>query len=370
MSLPVLTRSWQFQVNQLVRAAGSTALNCVALMYATKQSFIGAGAWTDSTGAAVASAGNWVVRSSCNGQGGVGSFGNNDNVDRWLVQGNGATTGDLRWAAAASNHSWIVLEQAGVPGAVGNLQACLDLSNATQDNATIVMSPSAGFLAGTATARPTAADEQVLINNAAWGGVSGDNNTALHVLKSADGKSTRVIAVRSSSNASGAWCVMFWLFELPVANAAWTNPAVGLALAANSANPTSGRAIVANLSSAANTWGRTPGGTNFASVWSAPATQQHGLVTDSYGSINGGQQCVSDVDGEAPLLGVGLYSTTVNARGRNGRIVDIRYGLENVGTGFAAANGRSYPVAIPYRQQMQFDDVVNPWNRSLPLVLT
>lgn len=365
MSLPALARTWQFQVSQLIAAQLATANDCALLMFSLKQSLIGAGAWTDSTGAAVASAGNWVVRSANDGQG-AGHFGNNDNIDRWLAAGNGATTGDLRWAAAGSNHSWIVLEQAGIPGAAGNFQLCIDLSNAGQTSATIVVSPSAGFAGGTATARPTAADEQVIINNTAWGGPATDNNSVLHVLKTNDGKSTRIVVVRSSSNATGAYTVLFWGFELPVAIAAWTNPSAAWALGSSAGFPTSNIDSVANMAAAFNTFSRTPGGTNFTSKWTEEGTQQHTLVTASYGDATGTQQNVGGVNNEAPLFSIGIWSATVNARGRNGRIVDIRQGLQNTSASLSTTDGRSYPTAAPTRQWMQFGDYAQPWNRSVP----
>lgn len=358
MSVPATIRTWQFQVNQVLAPLGTTVLNNQAEMFAIKQSLKGAGSWTDSTGAAAVSSGNWVVTGSSDG---VGGFGNNDGIDRWAASTN------LIWAAAGVNHSWIVLEQAGIPGATNNFQLCIDLSNASQYNGTIVVSPDSTFAGGTATARPTAADERVLINNTTWGGVNGDGPQRLHVLKTSDGTSTRIVALRTSNAGSGGWTVLFWLFDLPIDTlSAWTNPTAALALGTSTQNPGAGIAIVGNLSNVANTWSRTPGGTNFQSTWTAEGTQQHAILTDSYGSVNGGQQNVCDVNNEAPLFSVGLYSTTVNARGPNGSLADIRLALENLGT----ANGRSYPgETTPYRQWAQFDDVTLPWNRALPEVL-
>lgn len=359
MSVPGLVRTWQFQGNQIVTSKGSVVLDCQALMFALKQSMKGAGVWTDSTGAGVASAGNWVVRSSCDGSGGAGSFGNNDNVDRWVASTN------LIWGNAAVNHSWAVLEQSGIPGAVGNFQVCIDLNQTgVQQNATIAVSPSANFLAGTATARPTAADETVIINTAAWGGAAATNNTALHVLKTNDGKSTRIIALRSSSNATGPYTVMFWDFELPVAITAWTNPWAAVALGASAGFPASHVDTVANLGAAFSTFSRTPGGTNFASKWTDEGTQQHALVTDSYGS-DVGQVCLG-FDDTAPMLGIGLWSATVNARGRNGKLVDIRAGLQPIGAALSSMCGKTYPSTGTLRQWVQFGDYIHPWNRSLP----
>lgn len=369
MSLPALTRTWQFQVNQNLPALGSLTLCCAWLMYLIKQSLVGAGAWTDSTGGAVASAGNWAVRSSCSGAGGGGSFGNGDGVDRWTSGGAGLT--NLVWAAAGSNHSWIVLRQTGI---APTFELLIDLSNASAISATITVAFNAGFnLDGTATAAPTvgATDSKVLIANTNWGGPNGIAPMALHVLKSSDGASTRVISLRSSNNGSGGWTTLFWLFELPKTNiAAWTNPSFAVALGSLTLNPNSGVDSVANLSQAANTWSRTPGGTIFSSQWSATGTQQHAILSDAYGSINGGQQNIGDVSAEAPLWGIGCYSATVNARGRNGVLADIRLALENIGTGFAITNGRTYPTSAPLRQQAQFGDFSHPWNRSKPLWLT
>lgn len=368
MGVPATIRTWQFQPSQVLAPQAATLATNQALGFAVKQSMKGAGVWTDSTGAVVASSGNWVVRGSSDG---VGNFGNNDGIDRWV------TAANLVWAAAASNHSWIVLEQAGIPGAVGNFQVCLDLSNASSVSATLAVSPSAGFAAGTATARPTAADETVVINNTSWGGVSGNTPHVLHAMKTADGKSTRVVAMRTSSNGTGAWSVLFYMFELPIlvvkdaAGAdAWTNPSAAVALGSSTAAPVGGLDTVTNLSNTASTFSRTPAGTNFASTWSAEGTQQHVLLSDSYGSVNGGQQNVGDISGEAPMFGIGLYSVVVGARGRNGVIADLRLGLENISTSFNAATGRSSPTVAPLRQWMQFGDFMHPWNRSVPVVLS
>lgn len=362
MSVPAFLRTWQFQVDQVVAPQGATLSTNQALMFALKQSTKGVGAWTDAAGAVTASSGNWDVRSSSDG---VGGFGNNDGVDRWVTGAN------LIWAAAGTNHSWIVLRQTGI---ATNFEVCIDLSNALSATATIAVSFTAGFgsaALGTATARPTATDERVLISNASWGGPNGNTPQALHVLKTADGSALRVIVTRASNNGSGGWTVLFWGFELPVvSNAAWTSPSAAWAFGSSAVNPSSGLDTVANLSTAANTWSRTPGGTNFQSTWSGEATQQHNLLTSAYGSASGGQQNVSDVSREGPLFAVGLYSTTVNARGPNGVLVDIRIGLENISTAFGQANGRTYPDVAPLRQWAQFGDFVHPWNRSLPKVLT
>jgi hypothetical protein len=81
-----------------------------------------------------------TVVSSCNGTGG-GNYGNNDNVDWWV------DSGDLVWAGAGSNHSWIVFKFL-------ERYLCIDLRSTNSYNAAIVASDSK-FYGGTATARPT-----------------------------------------------------------------------------------------------------------------------------------------------------------------------------------------------------------------------
>src|SRR5512147_759035 len=120
MTAPAHSLVYQFQADQLIAPAATVLLSCQALMFATKQSLKGAGVWVDKDNVVVASSGNWTTTSSCDGSGGAGSFGNNDNVDRWV------TSANLIWAAAASNHSWHVLQQTGI---AAKFQICLDLSN-------------------------------------------------------------------------------------------------------------------------------------------------------------------------------------------------------------------------------------------------
>ena len=120
MALPALVRTWRFQVNNAMVPQGTITAMSQHTLFALKEALKGNGAWTDSAGAAAASAGNWVVNGSCDGSGGAGSFGNNDAVDRWVAQGN------LIWNNSGSNHSWIVLEQAGI---AANFQICIDLNN-------------------------------------------------------------------------------------------------------------------------------------------------------------------------------------------------------------------------------------------------
>lgn len=357
MTLPALTRTWQFQVNQVAPALGTTLANARRLMRMLKDSLKGSGAWTDSLGAAVASSGNWAVRSSCDGSGGAGSFGNGDGVDRW------SSDASLVWAAAGSNHSWIVLRQTGI---AATYEVCIDLSNAAANVCTVEVAFGGYNLDGTATARPTPVAGQVLLNAGNWGAATSDWPTVLHVLKSADGAATRILMTRSSNNASGVGTTGFWLFEVPrAASAAWTNPSVALVCPGSTSFASVDTS--ANTSNAGNTWSRTAGGTNFQSWWAAEGTTARSLINDTYGGPGNGFACaLSDINDQFPNWPIALYSTTANARGVNGELIDMWWGIDQTGS-TNVAQTRSWPVAGPSaRQFMQFGAFVHPWNRSIP----
>jgi hypothetical protein len=157
--------------------------------------------------------GKWTVFSSCNGAGGAGSFDNGGGpaVNKW---GNTYTAANLIWAAAASNHSWIVLKspnmQDGYP-----FYVILDLSHATPANYTLVYCKtapltSAGGTDGTATARPISVDEvayTVAQNN---GGVLNNGiagTTRCHMSLSTNGEWNYLVNRQGSNTIS--WGALF-----------------------------------------------------------------------------------------------------------------------------------------------------------------
>jgi hypothetical protein len=167
MAVPTFAKTWQFNVNQNVPATGvasTTSRNALFLIKA----------------ALVAFASNpWLVINSVNGTGSAPI-----GTDTWLTNSN------IIGGAPGSNHSWIQIRQTGI---ATNFEMVIDCVAANLSTVTVVISPSAGFTGGSATARPTATDEIVLLSNAFWGGVSGtDNNVVVNVWQSTDGQSTRV----------------------------------------------------------------------------------------------------------------------------------------------------------------------------------
>jgi hypothetical protein len=171
-TLPTKTKTWQYNNNQAVGNTGVILNDYRNIMRAIKTSLIGFGTLP------------WAVSGSSDG-----STSGMDATDRW-----DADT-DLVWNNAGSAHSWIVLRQTGV---AAQFEVCFDLNNSNHLNATVVVS-SVGFgtanagTNGSTTARPTATDEVVILNNASW--ASGTNTAQehrLHVQQSTDGQCTRI----------------------------------------------------------------------------------------------------------------------------------------------------------------------------------
>lgn len=329
MVLPAHVRTWQFQPNNVIGTATATPTNERLLMIGLAGGMLGRNAWLDKDGAASASAGNWTVWGSSDGTGG---FGNNDGVNRWDTAGV-LDPAKLIWAAAGVNHSWIVLTQTGI---AGSYQVCIDLSNATATNATIVVSFGTGFGAaaggtnGTATARPTALDQQILISNTSWGG--GTNLGVIwNCAKSTDGKSFRFWAHRSES------CIMWYQFDVPdPVVSGWTSPSVAHAIGQS----TTTEQVTTTRFGAANSYSKTPGGTIFPSFMAWEGSQ-------SNTSTPAMQGCANDIDNSNCFRQILLQSTTVNARGINGLMVDQFWANETGQTMVGTRNGEVAPGYVP-----------------------
>jgi hypothetical protein len=335
MSLPALTRTWQFQVNQAAAAGGTGLAACQNLMFAIKQSLKGVGAWTDSSGGAVASAGNWVVDYSCDS---VSAGAKGDGVDKWAASTN------LVWAASGVAHSWIVLKQTGISA---NFELLISLENGTVSNATILVS-SVGFTGGTTLLRPSATDETPLLNPAGtstWGGVNAATASTLHVLKSNDGRSTRILACRNG------FVPLYAIIELPTeTSVSYANPVLGCWLGDGTAAPGSSQPVYANLSNAANAYGRTTA--NYAWFMTAPGDVLHGLLGIT-------QTVANDLGACFAMYENGAYSLTPNSRGRDAKLVDHWTGST------ALADSDTFPAAGT-RNFCVFGDTIQPWNTSAP----
>lgn len=337
MALPSLVKTWQFQVNNQAVAQGSSLATSRLLMRSIKNGLVGTGAWTDSTNGAIAVTNPMTVKGSNNG---AGAFGNNDNIDRWTADAN------LVWAVAGSNHSWIVLKFGG-----SNVQICIDLNTATDTSATMVLSTAAGFGAagggvdGTATARPTATDENVIGSIVSWGS-PGNTTTRWHVLKSSDGLVYRVVI-----NVAGA-TRGFWQFER-VTNrigASWPEPTIATLDGSNASTVATTGDL---MSSASAVLPRSRDDTaNIQTLWTCEGKDTQALNIFETTPI--------DKTGENPMFPAGLYSITAGHIGPIGALIDAWWGLSNF------ADGTTYPALGTLDQFVQFSDIIMPWNQSVP----
>jgi hypothetical protein len=359
MTVAQIQRPWQFCLNAILGSSPTAAvwppqylapiIGKNTMLY-LKDALKGAGSWTDLEGNATTSAGNWTVVSSCDGSGGAGSFGNGDGVDRW------ADVGDLIWAAAASNHSWIVLAQ---PGISTNFEICIDLvTPASEYNCTIVMAPNQRFgvagggTAGTATARPTAGTsgtgEVVVRSAAAYGALSDLGTQRVHVMKSSDGAATRVLFTR------GGFVGGAWFFEVPANTPeGWEYPVIGLVTAVAGTNISSSQ-LESGVVVAANWKGLTkyPSGVTFSAL----------LSTANAGGYAYENIYTPDDLGGQPTFYPGTLivkdaTTTVGSRAAYGTLVDCYFAPAG------APDGLTYP-ADGSREWVQTGRLVMPWNKS------
>jgi hypothetical protein len=321
MALPNHTRTWQFLTNQISHT-GVTLSGNQTHMLAIKEAFKGNGSgWVDKSNASAVTSGNWTVTSSCNGPtgtsgGGANSFGNNDNVDRW------ESILDLGWAGG--NHSWIVLQQSAI---APKFQVCIDLSQSNSETATIVVSFTAGFGAanggtdGTASARPTATDQQILGTNMWWGG--GNNyGSVWNLLKTDDGYATRLIIFHQGV------CAGWWQFEAPdPVVSGWTNPSVSYAVG-HPTYPNNLGVIPHAVWKDGTTYhfSKTPGGTIFNSTYVPLGSSNDTASGTSTPELN-------DLDLGHDFCPMAMWSSTVNARGINGFLVDAFWGWQYGGSG-------------------------------------
>jgi len=196
MALPVLVKTWQYNVNQAI-ASGTGSVVTRTVFLAVKNSL---------KGFALAP---YVVRGSGNSVAGA-----MDGVDRWT------TIADLVAGTGGTDASWIVLRQTGI-GATFDLMILVDNSS-SDDTRFIFITSTLGFTGGSASARPTAADEMVMQGSEPFPGGPGVSlaNTAaahkLHVQMSSDGTSLRVFTY--AANASDFVMVLDRM-TLPIAGA-------------------------------------------------------------------------------------------------------------------------------------------------------
>lgn len=320
MSLPVLAKTWQYNVNQAFAMQATITDTSRLIMYAIKTSLTG---WASNP---------WAVAGSSNG-----SAAGMDAIDRWT------SAGSLIWNTTVSGlgRSWIVLAQTGLgPG----YQLCIDLaSNGTGDGraGVIVVSPSAGFTGGSTTARPTATDE-MQINAGAWG-TQANMNYKLHVWQSTDGQCTRLMIYGN-------------------------NVCSGLAILDRVANPVSGWTLPTVSCWRGESANATPVNTYFlltnpnsnSEIFYArgSATMRGTMTLEGHNSAQLASVLTfaNELSGEWPMFPIGFYvPNTPSHRGRHGTFYDLWMGSTSVVT------ADTYP-SDGSMQFVQAGPLVFPWN--------
>lgn len=336
MTLPSLSKIWQVSAN--VKVVAQIDLNTVQarIMRVIKNTLIGI---TSSP---------WTVSGSSNAGGTTGAptgAGALDGVDRWTVDTDIFTNG------SNSRHAWIVLRQDGI---ASHYEMCWDFTQTGNMNATtLIVSPSAGFTGGSATARPTATDEIIMINNTNWIG-NLNTNYQIHIWQSTDGQCTRIIVWKNGGNLCS-----FFLFDKPQNPVSgWTNPSV------TSAFINSGTGLIApnypNLSASPTSVGSSKAKAN--SVFDVRYTGESntaGLLANTTDVGN----LPNDFDGTWTFYPIGFYSVTSNNRGRHGNFFDLWWRPT------AMNSGDTFPNNTSFRQFVAMGPFILPWTNDATVPL-
>lgn len=314
MPLPTLVKTWQITRNTTVPALGTTLATSKRSMRTLKNVFIGF------------ASNPWVVRGSSNAvtQG-------LDSVDRW------AADADIVWGGG--NHSWIVFRNT----QLNNFEICLDLNNGFERSGSLVVSRSGAFSGGALNARPTAADEVILINNTDLHPES-DVQRQFHAWHSSDGKATRVAMWINNANP------IFWVIEEPRSpRTGWTNPNFYMLRMAFGGTFMDRGALY--LSYAAGPARGTIGAVNAVFSLSGEAVSDGPLAT-----LAPTATLQNEIDSTWDFYPIGFASNTGTVRGRHGLLHDMWWAPSSVGNGDTAPNNAAD------RQFVKMGSLWMPWD--------
>ena len=319
MALPSIIKTWQYSVSQLVAATGSPSTEAQALFLAIKNAMIAFGSTA------------WTVRYSCN-KTTAGTAG--DGVDRWTTTASIVDTN-------SGTHSWMVLRQTGLGV---NFELCIDCLSGSGPGAvhfgSIVVSFGAGFTGGTTSLRPTATDEQILINQTTILPTA-SGNSRWHLMQSSDGACTRLFVTHSGAP------LTCWIFD-KVTNAVtgWTNPIIAHATIS---------AATTDWSSATGTFSIRPASTNGLASLGCEGNAGGTVSAIAAGAV------ANELDSSNPILPLSVLGITGGMRGRNATVIDLWAGGAGVVTGDTYPNDTTYQFA-------QFGTLIVPWNATLPAI--
>lgn len=332
MTFPSLSKSWEFIPNYAIAATGSAVNTNRTFAKWIFDSMTTNPNWVDSSNVSVTPSGLATVDYSCDS---VTAGTKGDGVNRI------AAIANIVWAAAASPHSWIVLKLYGTAEILFSFEA----ASVNGNNITIYISASLGFTGGTTTARPTAVDERVVINNTTWTGLSSDANIKCHMLKSTDGESWRIFMGNGGQEST----IFIFGKAVPFNAVAWPNSFVMLGIGS-----TLGTNFLTNnnINATANFNGYGVSGMAMYLAGMAYASTQ--------GNVN--VTSANDLSGEWPFMPQQLVSATTSNRGFHGYLSDVWYGSTTM------ANGSTSPTTGTQHQFVQFGHLIFPWCKIAAVV--
>jgi hypothetical protein len=315
MPLPTLVKTWQISRNNSIPSLGSNLAHVRRIWKTIKDLMIGF------------ASSPWTVRGSSDSV-----AAGMDQVDRW--------DSDTDLVLNGGAHSWIVLRNSNI---AVNFEICIDLNIGFERNATLVISPSAGFTGGTTSARPTATDE-IVMNAGAEATKETDTQAYISAWQSTDGQCFRMCMWQENA------IRMFWMMEKPRnPRVGWTNPSLSLILGAfGDVQPnffnlykTTGTGLARGRQGATtlelNFTGEAGGSGLLASI--APVGTQ-----------------TNEFDSTWDFYPIGIWSNTVNGRGRNGMVNDVWWAPLNLNPGDTAPNDAND------RQFVKFGSIWLPWD--------
>ncbi len=326
MPLPVLAKTWNISPNNVVSPQGSQAAMARAFLIRLKRLFTGDASLTWSGGTP---AQKFTVAGSSNGV-----TAGMDAVDRW-----NATTDIV--GASSGARSWIVLQNTNI---APNFQVLIHCGDPVIIYGTpaIVVSENAGFTGGSTTARPTATDEQILLNSS-YMTSNNDTQRVLHCWISSDGQCVRIIEMQQG------WVQAIWQFEKPLNPVSgWTRPWIANFYNAASSGTASSNATMA-YARYYNTGFVGRGNGAFTMFGTGEGSNNLWAATSSLSSVP------NSFSGEMPLWPMGLASTTANNIGRHGLVADFWW--KPIGP----VNGDSFPSNVATKQFICVGDIVLPW---------
>lgn len=335
MSLPVLSKTWEFIPNYNQAATGVilTTNRTILKWLVDNMTTNTATLWVNASNSPVTPSGLATVRYSCDSVV-AGSAG--DGVNRW------DSLTDLVWANAGSAHSWIVLRLFDN----AELLISCESSAVNGQNLFVATSPNAGFTGGTTTAKPTATDQSVIVNSTTWGGVvNTDQTVKMHLIKSTDGQCWRFLLGNTGTIGT------FWCIEKAVQfNAtAWANSMTMFGLGGS---PNSNVITNGNLNTNAL----------FLGYGASAMTMYLGMMYYASGLSNVNIVSANDLSSNWPFLPQMLFSATASNRGAHGYLSDVWYGSTTTAT------GASFPLTGTQHQFAQFGSLILPWCQTAPVV--